>query len=262
MDNLRKYGDSPFKIAVLHGGPGISGEMSPVAEELCSLHGVLEPLQKAVSLQGQVQELYDILEENSSRPITIIGWSWGAILGFIYTAKYSAAVKKLILVSSGVFQKKYASKIEKTRMKRLDPEERVKLKKTMKALYDPSFGNKDMIMLQLEKLLYKTDFYNPTPFKSDVVEYRYDVFRSVWKDMEKFRASGRLLKMGRNISCPVVAIHGDYDPHPYQGIKEPLRKVVSDFKFILLDNCGHKPWIEKDITGSFYSVVREELQDI
>lgn len=259
MEKLRRYGNTPFRIAVIHGGPGISGEMSPVAEELSSLWGVLELLQKAVSLQGQVQELHNVLEENSSQLVTIIGWSWGAMLGYIFTAKYSAMVKKLILVSSGVFQRRYAGKIEKTRMKRLDREERVKLKKTMEALDDPCFGNKDMLMLQLEKLMYKTDLYDPLPFKSDVVEYQYDVFRNVWKDFEKLRISGRLLKMGKNISCPVVAIHGDYDPHPYKGIKEPLQKVVSDFKFILLEKCGHKPWIEKEARDKFYSVIRAEL---
>jgi pimeloyl-ACP methyl ester carboxylesterase len=260
MENLRKYGEPPFKIAVLHGGPGISGEMSPVAKELSSLAGVLEPLQKAVSLQGQVQELHDILEENTNQPITIIGWSWGAMLGFIFATKYSAIIKKLILVSSGVFQKKYAGKIKKTRMERLGREEGAKLKKTLEVFNDPSFGNRDMIMLQLEKLLYKTDLYNPLPFKSDVVEYQYDVFRSVWDDMEKLRAGGKLLRLGKNISCPVVAIHGDYDPHPYQGVKEPLQKVISDFRFILLENCGHKPWVEKEAVDKFYSAIKKELE--
>lgn len=31
MKNLRKYGKSPFSIAVLHGGPGTPGEMALVA---------------------------------------------------------------------------------------------------------------------------------------------------------------------------------------------------------------------------------------
>jgi hypothetical protein len=44
MKNLRKYGTSPFKLAVFHGGPGAPGEMAPVARELSSLGGILEPL--------------------------------------------------------------------------------------------------------------------------------------------------------------------------------------------------------------------------
>ena len=57
IKNLRKYGKAPFSIAVIHGGPGAAGEMAPVANELASSWGILEPLQTAMSLQGQVEEL-------------------------------------------------------------------------------------------------------------------------------------------------------------------------------------------------------------
>jgi hypothetical protein len=33
MNNLRKYGIGPFSVAVIHGGPGASGSMAPVAKE-------------------------------------------------------------------------------------------------------------------------------------------------------------------------------------------------------------------------------------
>src|SRR5712692_10060037 len=54
MQNLRLYGQSPFTVAVLHGGPGAPGTMAPVARELATEWGVLEPLQTADSLDGQV----------------------------------------------------------------------------------------------------------------------------------------------------------------------------------------------------------------
>ena len=57
MKNLRTYGDPPFNVAVLHGGPGAPGQMAPVARELSSKWGVLEPLQTATSLGGQILEL-------------------------------------------------------------------------------------------------------------------------------------------------------------------------------------------------------------
>jgi len=33
LNNLRQYGNAPFSVAVIHGGPGASGEMAPVARE-------------------------------------------------------------------------------------------------------------------------------------------------------------------------------------------------------------------------------------
>ena len=54
MKNPRRYGDAPFKIILIHGGPGAPGEMAPVAEELSSDFGILEPLQTKDSIEGLV----------------------------------------------------------------------------------------------------------------------------------------------------------------------------------------------------------------
>jgi len=42
MNDYRKYGYPPFKVALLHGGPGAAGEMAPVAEELKMEQGILK----------------------------------------------------------------------------------------------------------------------------------------------------------------------------------------------------------------------------
>ena len=34
MKNYRTWGNAPFTVAVIHGGPGVAGEMAPVADEL------------------------------------------------------------------------------------------------------------------------------------------------------------------------------------------------------------------------------------
>ena len=33
MKNLKVYGNVPFGVDVIHGGPGVSGEMAPVARD-------------------------------------------------------------------------------------------------------------------------------------------------------------------------------------------------------------------------------------
>jgi pimeloyl-ACP methyl ester carboxylesterase len=73
------------------------------------------------------------------------------------------------------------------------------------------------------------------------------------------RRSGRLLEMARKISSPVLAIHGDYDPHPAEGVEKPLSAVIRDFRFILLEKCGHKPWIERQARERFLAILEEEL---
>lgn len=263
MKNLRKYGKAPFDVVVIHGGPGAPGEMAPVARELASCWGVLEPLQTAMSVKGQIEELKAVLEENGNTPIALIGFSWGAWLSFIFAANYPARVKKLILIGSGGYEEKYAQKIQETRLSRLSKEERTEVKSLVETLNNPEAENKSRAFARLGVLFSKADAYDPItsePSDSEIIEYQFDRFQSVWKEAEELRRSGKLPELGKYIQCPVIAIHGDYDPHPAEGVQKPLSAVLKSFRFILLLNCGHKPWVEKQARGNFYKILKDELR--
>jgi pimeloyl-ACP methyl ester carboxylesterase len=256
----RKYGRAPFVAAVVHGGPGAPGELAPVAEELSASCGVLEPIQSASTLAGQIRELGAALEENGDPPITLIGHSWGAMLSFIFTAANPSLVRKLILVSSAVFDGEYATGITVTRLGRLPEAERKTLEALSRALADPRNKDRNKTFGQAGEYVLKADSYDPLPCEDPVIEYQYDVFATVWAQAEDLRSSGGLIALGEKIRCPVVAIHGDYDPHPAEGVRRPLSGVVEDFRFILLENCGHRPWIERAARDKFYSILRRELR--
>jgi pimeloyl-ACP methyl ester carboxylesterase len=260
MKNLRKYGNAPFNVVVIHGGPGAPGEMAPVARELSSVRGVLEPLQTASTIEGQIGELRDVLAKNGDLPITLIGWSWGAWLSFIFAAQYPASVKKLILIGSGPFEEKYALNILKTRLSRLSTEEKAEVLSLMEALTDPARGDKNASLARFGTLISKADSYDPLPSESEGLECQYDVYLNVGEQAQKLRSSRKLLEYGKKIQCPVVAIHGDYDPHPYEGIKRPLSRTLKDFRFILLENCGHQPWIERSAKVRFYDILKSEIE--
>ena len=260
MENLRKYGDPPFNVAVIHGGPGASGEMAPVARELSKNMGILEPLQTKATLEGQVKELRHILKEHGALPITLIGFSWGAMLSFIFTAHYPRFVKKLILIGSGPYEEKYAINISSTRISRLGKEDWENFRSLDKVLNSSTDKNKNEAFRSLGKLISKADTYDPLPHKEELIRCNYRIFKSVWEDAHELRRSGKLLKLGKKVTCPVVAIHGDFDPHPFEGVKEPLSGVVKDFRFILLDKCGHKPWIEREAKEKFYNLLEKETQ--
>jgi pimeloyl-ACP methyl ester carboxylesterase len=260
MPNVRIYGNKPFQVAVLHGGPGAPGEIAPVARQLSTVRGILEPLQVAPSLRGQVTEIKAILAEYASSPVILVGWSWGALLGFLFTSKYPSLVTKLILISSGVFAEEYALEITKTRLNRLDKADKTEAISLLQKLDNPVVRGKDDLMFRLGKLFSKADYYDPLPHEAELWQCQWNVYREVWSQFLKLRRSGKLLEMGRNIQCPVVAIHGDYDPHPFNGIKEPLAGILRDFRFILLPNCGHYPWIEKSAREAFFNILKHEIE--
>ena len=104
----------------------------------------------------------------------------------------------------------------------------------------------------------EADAFDALPHEDEIV-YRQDIFVRVWKEAEEQRISGELLTLGRQIHCPVIAIHGDYDPHPAEGVWLPLSRVLEDFTFIQLEKCGHKPWVEKHARDKFYEVLEKLL---
>ena len=200
MKNLRKYGSEPFRVAVIHGGPGAPGEMAPVARELSSVTGVLEPLQTAKTLEGQVQELKAVLEENGALPLTLIGFSWGAMLSFIFTAQYPSFVKKLVLVGSAAFEEQYAVDIMKTRLSRLNEKDREEVLSLVEILNNPPVEGKNMAMARFGRLISKADSYDPLPHDNEILEYQYDIYQGVWEQARELRHSGKLLEFGKRIS--------------------------------------------------------------
>jgi pimeloyl-ACP methyl ester carboxylesterase len=260
LKNVRFYGSKPYTAAVVHGGPGAPGEMAPVARELARYTGILEPLQTKNSFKGQVQELRGVLKKHGKLPINLIGFSWGAFLSYVLAARYPGLVKKLILIGSGPFEEKYADTITPDRLNRLTENERIEAFHLMDVVNGDASGDKDKSMARLAGLYVKADAYALIPeFKNEVLEFSEEINRKVWGEAKKLRTSGELLEMGKKIKCPVVAIHGDYDPHLTAGVKDPLSRVLKDFKFILLEKCGHEPWLERYTRDEFYKILRKEI---
>lgn len=259
MSSLRTYGNPPFAVAVLHGGPGALGSMAAVARTLATDAGVLEPLQDGRSIGAQVEELRVLLEQDAASPVTLVGSSWGAMLGLIFAAQHPALVRKLILIGSGPLDARYATGIEQTRLSRLSDEERRQLDALTASLDDPAVADKSATLAALGALFARADGFDPIPFDTEDVDVRYDVFQRVWAEAEELRAGGGFLALARRVTCPVVAIHGDHDPHPAAGVRDPLAAILPDFRFIPLERCGHEPWVERHARDEFYRILRDEL---
>lgn len=265
MINVRYYGKKPFKVAVIHGGPGASGSVAAIARELSKNYGVLEPIQTKTSLEGQVLELYSVLKAFGDLPITLIGHSWGAWLAYIITARYPSLTNKLILVGSGPFEEKYVKSLNENRLSRLSSKEKNEFQFIVDELNSPGAEEKEKKFAMLGELVSKTDNFKTIEIETeeqDRIRSERNIFQLVWNEASKLRKTGSFLEFGKQIKCPVVAIHGDYDPHPAEGIKIPLKNVIEDFRFYLIKKCGHSPWKELYAENQFYKIIREEIDSI
>jgi pimeloyl-ACP methyl ester carboxylesterase len=259
VKNLKKYGTEPYRVAVVHGGPGAAGQMAEVARELSGDQGVLEPLQTEATVDGQVDELKEVLEQYGNLPLKLVGHSWGAWLSYICAARYPMLVEKLILIGCGPFREHDARNITKIRLERLDPESREMAVGLMEQLLNPMVENKDEALARLGYLFFRADAFDPLDSDDRELQVSFDINRSVWQEAAEMRQNGELLNLGKRINCPVVAIHGDYDPHPAHGVETPLKKIMNHFQFILVRNCGHMPWNERQARDEFFDILRHNL---
>ncbi len=234
--------------------------MAPVARRLAANRGVLEPLQSALSVEGTVDELRRTLEEHAELPVTLIGSSWGAMLGFLAAGRHPEIVRQLILVGSGSFDPVYGPTTLQNRLERLSPDDRLEVQELMKVVEEPGAADPESFA-RFGDLLSSVDTFEAVDdiAESDALEEQPEIYRKVWPEVEKLRADGVFLDLAARIECPVLAIHGDYDTHPAEGVREPLSRLVRDFEFVLLERCGHTPWNERYGREPFYELLEEWL---
>jgi pimeloyl-ACP methyl ester carboxylesterase len=266
MINPGKYGEKNYNTAVIHGGPGAPGSVAAIAVELSKDYGVLEPIQTKTTISGLILELHEIFDTHSILPVTLIGHSWGAWLSYIFASSYPSMVKKLILVGAGPFKDEYVPEIEKNRLSRLSETEKSEYIDLSTQLGSGEVivnrDESDRMLKRFSQLVIKSDTYSFLENESE--EYNTIptdalMYNSIWNEASEMRKTGQLISLGKKIQCHVTAIHGDYDPHPAEGVKAVLSKTIRTFEFYLLEKCGHYPWKEKYARNDFYNILRNTM---
>jgi pimeloyl-ACP methyl ester carboxylesterase len=233
--------------------------MAPVARRLSAKFGILEPFQTGMSVTEQVEELQDVLASHGDARPVLIGHSWGAWLSLLVAARFPELVRKLILVSAAAFDASYVAALHAARMERLEAAERAEFKSLIAALTSPGCPDRDVLLARVGKLADKADAFAEAEDSIRGVLPNGEIYRRVWGEAAELRKTGKLLEVVRNVRRPVVAIHGDFDPTPAAGVREPL-SALPDFRFILLRQCGHTPWRERHAVEEFYRVLSEEIE--
>jgi pimeloyl-ACP methyl ester carboxylesterase len=86
-----------------------------------------------------------------------------------------------------------------------------------------------------------------------------EIYAGVWPEAARMRHTGELLQLMARIECPVVAIHGEQDPHPVEGMRAPLSGTLRDFQIVILEKWGHTPWRERHAVDKFFEVLEHHL---
>ena len=139
----RHYGSSGPVVILIHGGPGASGYMAPVARELADSFRVMEPLQRVsggepLTVGRHVADLHELIESDygGTRP-TLVGHSWGAMLALAYAAAHPGRVTSIVLVGCGTFDAATREQLVRTRDERTDDGLRQRLERLREEVADP-----------------------------------------------------------------------------------------------------------------------------
>jgi pimeloyl-ACP methyl ester carboxylesterase len=259
-DTVRSYGPPPHGVVLVHGGPGGAGEMSPLARRLVARMPVIEAMQTKLSIAALIEELRQQIAAHAQAPAILVGHSWGAWLCLLFAARHPELVARLVLISSGVLEDRYAAMMRATGLARLTETEKAEMATLEALLADPGVRDKGSLFGKYGYLFDKTENYNAEPEPQDRFDTDPAIFDRVWAEAAVLRTSGELLRQAALVKCPVLAIHGDYDPSPADGVREPLARVLTGpFEFILLNDCGHTPWLERDARAELYKILGREL---
>lgn len=258
METVRTHGHPPYRVAVIHGGPGAPGSMASVAQELSPEGGILEPFQTQETVWGQLEELQEMMESHASPPVVLVGHSYGAWLSFLMAARYPEGIEKVILVGSGPFTSEYVPLMNRERNGRLTAQEKKQQESFFASRAGPGIEWEQGFQ-EFGRVMSQVDSYSPITQHQEDLPYRLDLFWKNMEEMNELREGGHLLAWGSRIEAPVLVLHGEYDSHPFQGVLLPLYDVVKDFRFILLPRCGHVPWNERYAREAFFALLKKEL---
>ena len=251
---VRLYGKAPYKIVLVHGGPGAIGSLKGFAQELNALSqiGVVEAIQSKYSIEELIDELYRQISDNCNEKVSLIGHSWGAWLVALFAEKYPELIERIILVGSAPLEDKYVAEIGTRRFENLSEED--------SAIFQRLINNQatDEDMAKIPKVFEKSDNYcleNREMHRADKTDSQ--MHNIIWEEAAKLRTNGKLLSSFKNIKNKIVLIQGETDPHPARGITIPLKENGVECETYILEKCGHSPFMEKYAKEEFYKILLE-----
>lgn len=253
----KKYGNRPYATVLLHGGPGAAGSLDNLSQILGQEIGVIEALQNENSIPGQINELDTLISDVLEPPVCMIGHSWGSWLAILYAFEFPQKVDKLVLIGCPPFKEFDSKEISKVQNKRFDQKTRDRFEYLQKEINQNPHRDRNLLFKEIASILSYTDSYKIDKSIIDPTDFQFEIFEKIWKQASELRISGQLYQIFSKIQTPIFAIHGDFDPHPYQSIQESLRELHPNSYFHLLENCGHEPWKELDAKNSFFEILLE-----
>jgi len=260
----KRYGLSGPTVIVLHGGPAAAGSAEPLARGLAGCCRILEPWQRGrgtepLTVATHVADLHEVVTGGMISKPVLVGESWGAMLALAYAAAHPNAVQATVLVGCGTFDEEARAQFVRTRDQRKTAD---MLRQLEQLQVDcPDAAKRCMLEHELTRRVYE---YEPMPAHAgDQLPGPFDMKAHIetWNDMLGLQKESVYPAAFAAITCPVLMLHGDYDPHPGPAIYSSLKRFIPQLEWREIEKCGHSPWNERWACDSFFKILLEWIRE-
>ena len=257
---VRHHGGGGPLVALLHGGPGAPGSMVSLAWELAGGFTVLEPLQRRsggapLTVARHAEDLAAVLPEGAA----LVGWSWGAMLALSFAAAHPRTARSLALVGCGTYDAESRALYQKALAARLGEAGLRRVEELQRRMAGTAGFQGDRLLAALGRLMEEAQAYDALPETGDPVRVDRQGHEETWGDVLRLQAEGVEPAAFAAITCPVLMLHGDDDPHPGPATFALLRRYVPQLRYRGFPRCGHRPWAERHAREPFLAALAEWL---
>lgn len=263
--HVRYYGTSGAPVLILHGGPAAVGDVAPVARGLSASFRTAEPWQRGsgrepLTVARHIADLHELVSDryDATAP-ALVGHSWGAMLALCYAAEHPGNTGPIVLVGCGTFDQAARRRLQETIEGRMDDDLRDRLTRVSIDGADPA--DEFVRGFKLTRHLYDFDPIEPYADKDEFEPFDIQAHHETWNDMAKLQDDGTYPGAFAAIRSPVLMLHGQYDPHPGEMIRDSLLPYIPHLEYHDWPRCGHSPWIERAARVAFFSVICAWLEE-
>ena len=244
------------RLVVLHGGPGADHcYLLPQMLHLAEKYDLLFYDQRGggksksdarvpVTWQTHVEDLGAVVAEFGLNPLSIVGYSWGAMLGLLYAIHQKeypqlTDVYRMALINPAPLTREYRQQFEAEFARRQASPE---IQQLRDELATSGLRERDPEAYRQRAFELGVAGYFSDPHKAtDLTPFRVvaRVQQSVWESLGDFD----LIRDLEGIRIPSLMIHGRDDPIPLASSIEAAKALETNL--VVLDECGHVPYVEQ-----------------
>lgn len=251
------YGaDGDERLLMLHGGPGASHDyllpqmLAPGDERDLLFYdqrgggrsrtGVDAP----VTWQDHVDDLGSVVREFSLQPLSLVGYSWGALLALLYAAaafegNHLVRPARMVLIDPAPSTSGLRRQFEEEFARRQASEP---IRSMREELQSSGLRERDMDAYRQRAFELSVAGYFADPERArDLTPFRVigKVQQSVWESLGEYDIAQKL----RAVECPALVLHGREDPIPLASSERVASALRAEL--VVLADCGHVPYVER-----------------